>query len=146
MNRKIVIHKAKSSLYIAASVTVIFSMLAILFAVYSGRTGGMRNGAFWFFVIAALLGWYMIADYARDVMIVSDEGIRTKNLLGNTVFVPMKEIRMIGKKKNFFFVYGENNRILAAMEAELSEYADACELFQSHGIQIAERDFRSRTK
>ena len=142
MNKQIEIRKTKSAFYTAGAVAAIFSMLAILFLVYSEDTGGIHNAVFWLFSLPALLGWYMIADYAKSVMIISDTEIISKDLFGKEIRIPMNEVQKVGTKKAFIFIYGEKNHVLASMEAELDQYEEAAEIFRSHGIPIVDQNLR----
>lgn len=146
MERKIMIRKSRSSLYTAAAAAVIFTILAVLFLVFKQDTGGAGSFAFWLFLFAGLAGWYMLIDYMRSFMKVSDEGIHTSNILGKEVFIPIRSVRAIGTNRSFFFVYGEQNRILASFEADITAYEEACEIFKDHGIAIEDRNFRRKAK
>ena len=142
MNQQIEIRKAKSAFYTAAAVAVIFTMLAILFLVYSEDTGGFANPVFWLFSLPAVLGWYMIADYAGCVMIISEDEIISKGLSGKETRIPMSEVQKVGTKKAFIFIYGEKNHVLTSMEADLNQYEEAAAIFRKHGIPIVSQDFR----
>ena len=146
MTRQVVIRKSRSSLYTAAAAAVIFTVLAVLFLVFGRDTGGAGSFGFWLFVFAGLAGWYMLIDYMRSFMEVSDEGIRTKNILGKEIFLPMRSVRAIGTNRSFFFVYGEGNRILTSFEADITAYEEACDIFKDHGIAIEDRNFRRKAK
>ena len=146
MERKIMIRKSRSSLYTTAAAAVIFTVLAVLFLVFRQDTGGAGSFAFWLFVSAALAGWYMLMDYMRSFLEVSDEGIHTNNILGKEVFIPIRSVRAVGTNRSFFFVYGEQNRILASFEADLTAYEEACNIFKDHGIAIEDRNFRRKAK
>lgn len=146
MNRQAVIRKTKSSLYIAVSAAAVFTALAVMFAVFAENTGGIRSVPFWLFAAAACGGWFMIIDYIKAYMVISDEGILSRSISGRDVFVPMSEIRTIGTNGSFFFVYGDKNRILASMEADLNTYEEACAILKDHGVEIADRNFRNKNK
>lgn len=146
MTRQVVIRKSRSSRYTAAAAAVIFTVLAVLFLVYGKDTGGAGSHAFWLFVFAAAAGWYMLVDYMRSFLEVSDEGVHTRSILGKEVFIPMRSIRAIGTNRSFFFVYGEGNRILTSFEADLTAYEEACNIFKDHGIAIEDRNFRRKAK
>jgi hypothetical protein len=140
MNRKIVIRKDRSVFITAVLSAAGFTLLAGLFLFFSKDTGGINNPAFWVFLVIALIGWYMSAGAMKAELCVTDEGISWKGLTGNEQFVRMDEIRRIGMRKSFFFVYGNNNHILTSMEADLSHYEEACDIFRDHGIPLENRD------
>ena len=140
MNRKIVIKKDRSVFITAVLSAAGFTLLAGLFLLYAKDTGGVSNPAFWVFLLIALFSWYMSADAMKAELFVTDEGISWKGMLGKEQFVPMRQIRRIGTRRSFFFVYGENNHILTSMEADLGRYEEACAIFRDHGIPLENRD------
>ena len=133
MNRKEVIVKNRSSLWLAASVAVIFTVLSILSLIYSELTSGIHGFAFWLFLISALAGFAMIFDYSNAKIIISDEGIMSGKRL-----IPFDEVKMVGMRKSFIFIYGEKNKVLASIDADLSEYETALKILEDHHVEVAD--------
>lgn len=133
MNRKEVIVKNRSSLWLAASAAVIFTVLSILSLIYSELTSGIRGFAFWLFLISALIGFAMICDYSKAKIIISDEGI-----IDGTELIPFEKVKMVGMRKSFIFVYGEKNKVLASIDADLSKYETALKILEDHGVEVAD--------
>lgn len=146
MNRQVEIRKSRSALYTAGAVAGIFTLFTILFLIYSEDTGGIGNFVFWIFCLPSVLGWVMVFDYMKSVMVISDQAVTVSGLLDKKTSVPLEEVSNVTTRKSFIFIYGEKNHVLASMEADLQRYPEAIQIFRDHEIPVEDRDLRKAFK
>jgi hypothetical protein len=144
MEERIVIRKKKSSLYLALSEALLFSVLALLFVIFPEAGGSVRKTAVILFGALSLIGWGMIIDYMKSALIIAEEGIIAKGPLGKEKRISWDEIISVGAEKSFLFIYGKKNKILASLDASLAENPQALAAFRAHGKAVYDHHFRRR--